>query len=176
MPRYVAFLRGINVGGRTVTKQTLQAAFEELGLAEVCTFKQSGNVIFQSTEADMKALTAKIEEKLQTALGYSVAVFIRTIEQLKSIIQTDPFKGQPTEGTSFLITFLPNPQALPFPLPSVIPKSTAQVIASTGSEVFSVTHGGGEGALPNPFVESKLKIKATTRNLNVARDIAVKFG
>jgi uncharacterized protein (DUF1697 family) len=176
MPVYVAFLRGINVGGRTVTKQTLQAAFEELGLAGVCTFKQSGNVIFQSAELDAKALTAKIEEKLQTTLSYSVPVFIRTIDQLKNIIQTDPFKNQPAEGTSFLITFLPTPQALPFPLPAVIPKSTALLIASAGSEVFSVTHGGGEGALPNPYVEAKLKIKATTRNLNVVRDIAAKFG
>jgi uncharacterized protein (DUF1697 family) len=176
MLRYVAFLRGINVGGRIVTKQTLQAAFESLGFNEVSTFKQSGNVIFQTSQADIELLRRKIEEKLQATIGYSVPVFIRTIEQLKSLIESDPYKGQPAEGTSFLVTFLPNPQALPFPLPMDIPKSTAQVIGWAASEAFSVTHGGGEGALPNPFVESKLKAKATTRNLNVVRDIAAKFG
>jgi uncharacterized protein (DUF1697 family) len=176
MPCYIAFLRGINVGGRSVTKQTLQAAFEDLGFTDVSTFKQSGNVIFQSAETDPKALSSKIEEKLKTKLGYIVAVFIRTIEQLKNLVKSDPFKGQPEAGTSFLVTFLPNPQSLPFPLPTTIPKSAAEVIAWADSEVFIVTHGGGEGALPNPFIESKLKIKATTRNLNVVRDIAVKFG
>jgi uncharacterized protein (DUF1697 family) len=175
MSRQVAFLRGINVGGRSVTKQTLLAVFESLGLVEVSTFKQSGNVIFQTAKADTQDLTGKIEAKLQATLGYPVAVFIRTTDQLKSIIESDPFKSQPTEGTSFLVTFLPPKAAMALQLPLTIPKSTAQVISTEDSEVFSVTHGGGEGALPNPFIESKLKIKATTRNLNVVRDIVAKF-
>jgi hypothetical protein len=62
---------------------------------------------------------------------------------------------------------------LQFPL--TIPKSTAVVISAKGSEVFSVTHGGGEGALPNPFIESKLKLKATTRNINIIREIVEKY-
>ncbi len=176
MPRYVAFLRGINVGGHIVTKQTLLTAFESLGFTEVSTFKQSGNVIFQTAQSDRKELTAEIETKLKDTLGYPVPIFIRTTEQLKNILKSDPFKGQSAEGASFLVTFLPLQVDLMLQLPLTIPKSTAQVIGSVGSEVFSITHGDGEGALPNPFIESKLKIKATTRNLNVVRDIAVKFG
>jgi hypothetical protein len=61
-------------------------------------------------------------------------------------------------------------------LPLEIPKSTAQIIFATGMEVFSVTHGGGEGALPNPFLEANLKVKATTRNLNTIREICEKHG
>ena len=68
------------------------------------------------------------------------------------------------------------PAKFPVELPTTIPKSTAQVISAKGTEVFSVTHGGGEGALPNPFMESKLKVKATTRNMNVIREIVEKFG
>ena len=56
-----------------------------------------------------------------------------------------------------------------------IPKSTAAIVSVSGSEAFSLTHGGGEGALPNPFLESKLKVKATTRNMNIIREIAVKY-
>jgi hypothetical protein len=52
-------------------------------------------------------------------------------------------------------------------LPLTIPKSKAQIISANGREIFSVTHGGGEGGLPNQFLESKLKMKATTRNMNV---------
>ena len=116
----------------------------------------------------LKKSEKKIEIKLQNVLGYNVAVFIRTIAQLKDIIESEPFKGQNKEGTSFLVTFLAGaPAKFPIELPTTIPKSTAQVISAKGTEVFSVTHGGGEGALPNPFIESKLKVKATTRNMNI---------
>jgi len=76
------------------------------------------------------------------------------------------------------VTFLskPVPNEFTAKLPLTIPKSTAQVTSACGMEVFSVTHGGGEGALPNPFIESALKAKATTRNLNIIREIVEKFG
>jgi uncharacterized protein (DUF1697 family) len=176
MGRFVAFLRGINVGGRVVVKEKLVDVFSSLGFKNVSTYKQSGNVIFTADSADPQAVKVKIEEKLRSALGFEVAVFVRTFTQLKSIIDLDPFKGQQTEGASFLITFLANtPADFPLQLPLTIPKSTAQVISARGTEVFSVTHGGGEGALPNPFLESKLKTKATTRNLNIIREIIEKF-
>ncbi|MGA3111863.1 MAG: DUF1697 domain-containing protein [Candidatus Bathyarchaeia archaeon] len=177
MTHLVAFLRGINVGGRTVKKEKLQEAFASLSFHNVFTFRQSGNVIFETEASDAEYLKKRIEEKLRGVLGYDVAVFIRTISQLKNIIDQDPFRGQPTEGSSFLVTLLPNlPSKFPLQLPLIIPKSTAEVISAMGTEVFSVTHGGGEGALPNPYVESRLKVKATTRNMNVIKEIVEKFG
>lgn len=177
MPHFVAFLRGINVGGHIVKKEKLQEAFVSLGFQNVTTYKQSGNIIFESTSANTQEIRTKIEAKLLNILGYDVAVFIQTIPQLKNVIALEPFKNQDTEGTSFLVTILANsPSKFPFELPLTIPKSTAQVISAKGTEVFSVTHGGGEGALPNPFLESKLKIKATTRNMNIIREIVEKYG
>ena len=176
MQRYIAFLRGINVGGHTVLKTQLQEAFTALGFTEISTFKQSGNVIFETPKTNPTAVAQEIEAKLSGTLGFAVAVFVRTIPQLKAILHLDAFKGQNAEGTSFLVTFLPGAlQSFPLPLPITIPKSTAQIIVAEGAEVYSVTHGGGEGALPNPYVEKTLKIKATTRNLNVIRDIAEKY-
>jgi uncharacterized protein (DUF1697 family) len=176
MPRYVAFLRGVNVGGRTVKKEQLQDAFVLLGFEAVATFKQSGNVIFEASNADASEVKAKVEQKLKSTLGYEVAVFIRTTEDLRAIVALDAFKGQVADGASFLVTLLPTSlHTFPLKLPLNIPKSTAQIIAYKGSELFSVTHGGGEGALPNPFIESKLKVKTTTRNINVICAIAEKF-
>jgi uncharacterized protein (DUF1697 family) len=178
MPRFVAFLRGINVGGRSVKKEKLKDAFSSMGFENVSTFKQSGNVIFKTNSEDKLELEGRITAKLQTALGYSVPVFLRSTEHLKRIVKLEPFKGQSIEGASFLVTFLSAmpPSTFISQLPLMIPKSTAQVISAHTTEVFSITHGGGEGALPNPFVESKLKVKATTRNLNIVRDIVEKFG
>jgi len=176
MTCFVAFLRGINVGGHIVKKEKLQEAFNSLGFEKVATYKQSGNVIFKTSGINVEEIKSKIETKLKETLGYDVAVFVRTIQQLKDIIIKNPFNGKEKEGTSFLVTLLPNLHAsIPFELPFIIPKSAAQIISAKGTEVFSETHGGGEGALPNPFIESKLKVKATTRNLNIIREIAEKF-
>ena len=177
MPRYVAFLRGINVGGHVVKKEKLQEAFTSLGFQNISTYKQSGNVVFESDSGNIDEIKKKIESKLQEALGYDVAVFVRNIAQLKEIVDSEPFKKQNKEGTSFLVTFLTGVSTkFPVELPATIPKSTAQVVSRKGMEVFSETHGGGEGALPNPFLESKLKMKTTTRNMNIIREIVEKYG
>ncbi len=177
MTRFVAFLRGINVGGHIVKKEKLQQAFISLGFEKVVTYKQSGNVIFENATTNIEEIKSKIEAKFQSMLGYNAAVFVRTIPQLQSIISQEPFKFQKSEGSSFLVTFLPTAQTIfPLELPLTIPKSTAQIISAKGNEVFSVTQGGGEGALPNPFVEAKLRVKTTTRNLNIIKEIVEKFG
>jgi uncharacterized protein (DUF1697 family) len=172
MTRFVAFLRGINVGGRTVKKETLQEAFTSLGFENFSTFRQSGNVVFDAESAYSEAIVPKIEAKLQNTLGYAVPVFLRTLPELKKIVDAEPFKNQNKEGSSFLVTFLANTPTthLP-PLPLTIPKSTAQIIAAKDRAVFSVTHGGGEGGLPNPYLEKTLKAKATTRNMNIIVEI-----
>ena len=177
MTRFVAFLRGINVGGRVVKKEKLHEAFAPLGFQNIVVYKQSGNVIFDSDSGNTEEIKAKVEERLQATLGYQVCVSPRTIQQLKKLIHSEPFKGEPQEGTSFLVTLLPSPAPLSFTtrLPLTIPKSTAQVISAQGTEVFSVTHGGGEGALPNPFIEANLRVKTTTRNLNIIIEFVEKF-
>jgi uncharacterized protein (DUF1697 family) len=176
MHRFIVFLRGINVGGHVVVKEKLKETFISLGFQNVSTYKQSGNIVFEGDSSDPKEVADKIENKLHTILGYEVVVFVRTFPQLKNIIELDPFKGQISGGSSFLVTLLPTAlHQFPLQLPLTIPKSTAQIILSKDTEVFSVTHGGGEGALPNLFLESKLKMKATTRNLNTIRKIVEKY-
>ena len=78
MPRLVAFLRAINVGGHTVTMEELRRLFTSLGGKDVETFIASGNVIFNSRSRDIPALEHTIEQRLHAALGYEVATFVRT--------------------------------------------------------------------------------------------------
>ncbi len=177
MTCYIAFLRGINVGGHIVTKDILKKAFQSLGYLEVSTYKQSGNVIFKTQVENSWVIKAEIECCLKKILGYDVPIFLRTISRLKFIIELNPFQGQQSEGSSFLVTFTDSmPNIFPLSLPRIIPRSTAEIISYETSEVFSVTHGGGEGALPNPFLEKTLGLKATTRNFNVIKEIVKKFG
>ena len=171
MTRYVAFLRGINVGGHNIIKkETLQNAFTSLGFTDVSTYKQSGNVIFETDLKDPEAIRKTIQEKLNQLVGGEIAVFVRTVAQLGELVKSNPFKNQDTEGTSFLITFMSNKQTN-FTLPTNIPKSTAEIIHLKAFEAYSVTRGHGDGGKPNPFIESTFKTQATTRNLNTIKEI-----
>jgi uncharacterized protein (DUF1697 family) len=93
MPRYVAFLRGINVGGHTVKMEDLRRYFEAMGFSNVSTLIASGNVLFESSEADAAALERRIEAALREALGYDAATFLRTGPELAQVAAQDPFPG-----------------------------------------------------------------------------------
>lgn len=177
MTRFVVFLRGVNVGGHTVKKATLQEAFTSLGFRDVSTFKQSGNIIFTAETSIPEVVKKQIDAKLRQILPFQVAVFVRTLTQLKQLVALNPFKGREEKDADFQVTFLASaPKQFPSPLPARIPKSTADVISTCGAEVFSITRGHGDGGMPNPFLESKLKVQATTRNWNVVREIVEHFG
>src|SRR3954469_13252700 len=69
MPKYAAFLRGINVSNRRANKDQLRSCFEALGYEEVTTFRASGNVIFVAGRESLAAMTARIEQALVGSLG-----------------------------------------------------------------------------------------------------------
>ena len=97
MPRYVAFLRGMNIGGRRIKNDDLRARFEELGLEDVATFRASGNVIFGAEAGDEGELAARIEEGLGKSLGYEVPVFLRSAAELRAIAEYEPFEARLVE-------------------------------------------------------------------------------
>ncbi len=90
MARYFAFLRAINVGGHTVKMDLLKSIFEGCGFTGVETFIASGNVVFASPHSDDQKIAQTIESCLQEKLGYPVATFVRTSEELSSIIKYQP--------------------------------------------------------------------------------------
>jgi uncharacterized protein (DUF1697 family) len=91
--RYVAFLRGMNLGGRRITNEALRSHFEALGCEEVATFRASGNVIF-ANQGRAAALTAQLEEGLAEALGYEVPVFLRAAKEMLAIAAYEPFDAK----------------------------------------------------------------------------------
>jgi uncharacterized protein (DUF1697 family) len=98
VPRYAAFLRGINVGGTRVTKDKLCAPFSTLGLEEVTTYRASGNVIFDGPREPAAKLAARIEKQLADDLGFARAVtFIRTEAEMRALAKEDPFPREPDQ-------------------------------------------------------------------------------
>jgi uncharacterized protein (DUF1697 family) len=91
MARYVALLRGINVGGRNLIKMAeLAACFERNGFADVTTYIQSGNVVFGSSGSSNAELTDRIERMLATSFDYEASVVVRSRRQMRAIVDGAP--------------------------------------------------------------------------------------
>jgi uncharacterized protein (DUF1697 family) len=98
VPRYAAFLRGINVGGTRISKDDLCAPFTALGFGEVTTFRASGNVIFEAPREPATVLAKKVEKALADDLGFTKATtFIRTEAEMQALAADDPFPREPDQ-------------------------------------------------------------------------------
>src|SRR4051794_4754517 len=91
MERYVAFLRGMNLGGRRIKNEELKQEFDELGLSDISCFRASGNVIFATEEKGEEKLKQRIEAGLGESLGYKVPVFLRNVAELRAVSAQEPF-------------------------------------------------------------------------------------
>ena len=100
MQRYIAFLRGINLGRRRLPMSRLKAHFQELGFAQVETFIASGNVLFTSPQTKRRQLEAGIARHLQKSLGYAVDTFVRSAEEVAAIARRKIFPDANNEGIS----------------------------------------------------------------------------
>src|SRR6185295_10703550 len=110
MPKLVAFLRAINVGGHTVSMDTLRREFEAIGLKDVETFIASGNVVFAAPPGKATALERKIEKRLHDSLGYEVRTFIRTEAEVAAIAGYKPFEeAQLRSAQAVNVAFLGDP-------------------------------------------------------------------
>ena len=87
----MAFLRGMNLGGRRIKNDELRLPFEALGFDGVATFRASGNVVFGVDNGDTDELTTQIETTLAEELGYAVPVFLRSAAELRKVAGRDPF-------------------------------------------------------------------------------------
>src|SRR5688572_18319834 len=110
MPRYVALLRGINVGGKGIVKMTaLKAAFEKLGYTDVTTFIQSGNVLFSSTKKQ-KTLAGEITAMLSNAFRLESKAVVLSAADLEAIVNMCPREfGKKPEAYRYDVLFLIEP-------------------------------------------------------------------
>jgi len=110
MGRYVALLRGINVGGNNTVKMSdLKASFEAAGFENVRTHINSGNVLFESAGSDPAKLTARVETILAKTFGGSLRALVCSHRQLQSIVKNAPkgFGAKPAEYHSDVIFLMP---------------------------------------------------------------------
>lgn len=166
---YIALLRGINVGGRTIKMSDLKIVFESLGFQEVKTFIASGNVLFNTNETNTEKLTAMIEETLKETFGFAIAIMLRTPKQMEKIVADAPFKEEQLDVKKY-VTFLK----------TELTDSTISELQSNldngeriylhGTEIyFSIP---AESIFSNNWLEKAVKKSCTTRNWNTTRKLA----
>ncbi len=178
MPKYVAFLRAINVGGHVVKMDRLQGLFVELRFTNVETFIASGNVIFDSPSRSTKSLERKLEKHLQDELGYAVVTFIRSTAELPPILSSQPFEKSELENkaNTLYVGFLSEP-----PHKAVVGKLKA---CATDVDLFNVSGREvywlcltkfSESQFSGARLEKTLGSPTTLRNVNTIKRIVAKY-
>ena len=107
MTVYVSMLRAVNVGGGSVIKMdALRAAYDAMGLSDVRTLLQSGNVLFRSGLKDREQLVRRIKQELERRTGLKVELLLRTLDELASIIERGPVLSPRADMSKLLVMFL----------------------------------------------------------------------
>jgi uncharacterized protein (DUF1697 family) len=164
MTQYIAFLRGVNVGGNSIMDmKMLSQALSDLGLRDVRTLLNSGNVLFNSDEAE-GVLTPSIEAAIRSEFGMETAVLLRTHDEVVSLVAAAPLATpNPDPDAKPYIVLLRQPAALA-PLPLFSPNGDVEVAAPLGRDLVCWSHQvKGKYGFPNAFVEKAVSSPATTR-------------
>ena len=166
MTRYVALLRGINVGGRTrVGMDDLRRLFVALGHADVESYLQSGNVVFRSPVEEPARVAGEIEQGIARDLGVTVTVLVRTADDLARVVASNPFVSRETDPATLHVTFLADAPDRERVARLATPSGEPDELALVGREVYlHCPNGYGRTKLNNAFIERRLGVAATTRN------------
>jgi len=169
MTAFVSLFRGINVGGHHgVRMDELKGVYEALGLQDVFSYIQSGNVVFKSDDANVAQLRRQIEDGFEERFGFHAEVFVRSSAEFREIIEKNPFLGQQSKESNWVVVLFlaarPDDTAQEDLLRSYV---GPEEIFFSGEEVYIYyTNGIGRSKLSLSLIEKKLKTFGTARNWN----------
>jgi uncharacterized protein (DUF1697 family) len=177
--RYAAFLRNVNLGRpNSPTRVQLEDAFLASGAASAESFQVNGTLVFTvAPGARARAVATRACEAMRVSCGMREPVFVRSVEELRVLVASDPFVGQLAEGRdACCITFLGAAcKPLP-PLPFVTARGDLEMLRADGNQVLSVSRWvGSSGGSPNAWLERTLGEPATTRNWRTVVRLVEKY-
>jgi uncharacterized protein (DUF1697 family) len=174
MATYISILRAINVRGKNIIKMdALRMMYHKLGFENVTTYLQSGNVIFTNPLEKPVILAQRITERIKSDFNLDVPVIVLTADQLKHIIDCNPFSGDPKKDPIFFqVTFLEAPPSNYDQSAITSKKDNEEEISFSDDAVYLYCPNGyGNTNLSNTMLESKLKVMATTRNWKTTNEL-----
>jgi uncharacterized protein (DUF1697 family) len=167
MPVYISMLRGINVGGHhRIKMDQLRTSLEALGLAQVKTYIQSGNVAFKAAKTTPPALSKKIEKQILAQFGFPVSVICRTAEEIAATIENNPLLNKPgVDPEKLHVAFLSD-----IPAAAALQKLADLTLApdqsrGLGKEIYLYfPNGVSSSSLWKHPLDRVLSVVTTTRN------------
>lgn len=174
-PAHVALLRGVNMAGHKVVGMAdLRAWAEDLGLRDVRTLLQSGNLIFRSAAKTGAALEAVLEAAAKRGLGLETDFHVRTGAELRAIIARNPFpRAAERDSAHLVVVFLKVAPAAAdvAALQAAIPGR--EEIEADGRQLYVVYPDGiGTSRLNAAMMDRTLKTRGTARNWNTVLKLA----
>lgn len=172
--RYVALLRGINVGGNTTLKMSdLKACLERAGLENVVTYINSGNVGFDA-DGNGSSITEAIEHAIEVEFDKQIPVMVRSQTAIANIISANPFAGQFESHKEMHVLFLkeemPQDKFDQLQAAATPPERFAMI----GRELYChLPMGVANSLLGKSFIEKKLKVAVTGRNWRTVEKLAI---
>ncbi|HEY2867456.1 MAG TPA: DUF1697 domain-containing protein [Pyrinomonadaceae bacterium] len=172
--RYVALLRGINLGGANQMKMDdLKAVFAELGFENVKSYINSGNLAFDTRKAAENKLIDKIETAVEKRFGRRVHIMVREQTDIGRIVKNNPFQGEYESHKHMHVLFLKEP--LPAGKQELLQASAlpGERYEARGREIYNHLPNGVAGSLlTKGFFEKKPVVAYTGRNWRTVEKLA----
>lgn len=177
MPRYVALLGSINVGGNRLKMADLKAALEEHGFANVATVVASGNVLFEHARAGEDALAGEIAGMVKARFGFESLALVRTRAEVRSAIDDNPFHGDGEDRFVHSIFLDGQPGQERFDALFAEHRGKGSERLALGPRVLYLdyVHGAGVSSLTGPFLQRRLGVRGTARNMTSLKRIYEKM-
>jgi uncharacterized protein (DUF1697 family) len=171
--RYVALLRGVNVGGqRRIAMADLRAVLAGMGYTTVSTYLNSGNAVFTGGERLTAGMAPAIEDRLAAELGVNVRVVVRSSAQLDGVLARNPLSGPPANPSRFFVAFLSATAGQPAADEIGAWAAGDDRLWVSGAEAFLWCPKGFSVLGLTRMMEERLGVSATVRNWNTVTRLA----
>lgn len=178
MKTYIAFLRGINVGGHhKVPMAELKTELQKLGFKNIITILNSGNIIFDYTDEETTVLEQIIATHLENTFGFPVPTIIRTAETIQQLLKEDPFSEiEITKDTRLYISFLKTTTETTLQFPWQSEDGSYKILDYKNNNIISVLNLlNSQTTKAMAILERSFGKNITTRNWNTLLRIEKKL-
>lgn len=164
--KYVALLRGINVGGHNkIRMDELREMFSSLNYKNVRSYINSGNIVFETRKSPQENIVKKIEKSIEKTFSLQIKVVVRESAEILELVKENPFKDRLTEEKQLFIAFLANKLSKEKEELLLTSKSEFEDFVTFGNNLFCLSNKGFlDGLLGKKFIDNKLKTPTTVRN------------
>lgn len=165
--KYIALLRGINVGGQKLIKmEALRKSLEQLPFTNISTYIQSGNILFESSLQSVTEIAELISENIRTTFSFDVPVIVVTPNELKRVIDNHPYPNRKIEDPAqpYVAFFSAIPKQENLTLLKEADFGKDEFVAAGKHMYLFYAESAARTKLSNAVLEKKLNVSSTARN------------